>query len=105
MTDLQDSLEGLGKPSTSDGKQAQNAVQNLSDDLSTTVASIQELLTPPPSTPSEDRVHVADIGSDIQKAVSQTKATANTLKGLKPKGALQKAFQTAPACTELRNSA
>ena len=46
----------------------------------------------------------ADIGSQIQKAVSQTKSTANTLKGLKPNGALQKAFQSAPACTTLKKS-
>ena len=103
VTELQDSLENLGKPPTSDGKQAQTAVQNLSDQLSKDVAAIQELLTPPPSTPSEIASTFADIGSQIQKAVSQTKSTAETLKGLKPNGALQKAFQSAPACTELKN--
>ena len=104
MTDLQDSLENLGRPSTSDGKQAKKAVQNLSDDLSKNVAAIQEVLTPPPSTPSEIASAFADIGSQIQKAVSQTKSTANTLKGLKPNGALQKAFQSTPACTDLKKS-
>ena len=51
---------------------------------------------------SIDASAFATIGSEIQKSVSQTKSTANTLKGLKPDGALRKAFQTAPACTQLK---
>ncbi len=104
VTEFQDSLENLGRPSSSDGKQARKAVQNLSDELSKNVAAIQDVLTPPPSTPSEIASAFADIGSQIQKAVSQTKSTASTLKGLKPNGALQKAFQSAPACTDLKKS-
>ena len=104
VTELEDSLKNLGRPSTSDGRQAQKAVQSLSDQLSKDAAAIQDLLTPPPSTPSEIASTFADIGSQIQKAVSQTKSTASTLKGLKPNGALQKAFQSAPACTELKKS-
>ena len=104
VTELEDSLKNLGRPSSSDGKQAQKAVQNLSDELSKNVAAIQDVLTPPPSTPSEIASTFADIGSQIQKAVSQTKSTANTLKGLKPNGALQKAFQSSPACTALKKS-
>ena len=79
-------------------------MQSLSDQLSKDVATIQDLLTPPPSTPSEIASTFADIGSQIQKAVSQTKSTANTLKGLKPNGAVQKAFQSEPACTALKKS-
>jgi small-conductance mechanosensitive channel len=104
VTELEASLKDLGKPPTSDGTKAQTAVQDLSDELSNDVAAIQALLTPPPSTPSEIASAFADIGSQIQKAVSQTKSTANTLKGLKPNGALQKAFQSAPACTSLKKS-
>ena len=74
--------------------------------------NIWELPTPssPNRHPSGDPTHraiastFADIGSQIQKAVSQTKSTADTLKGRKPNGALQKAFQSAPACTELKKS-
>jgi gas vesicle protein len=104
VTDLETSLTDLGKPSTSDGKKAQTAVQDLGEQLSTDAAAIQESLTPPPSTPAEIASTFADIGSQIQKAVSQTKSTAETLKGLKPNGALQKAFQSAPACTELKQA-
>ena len=44
----------------------------------------EPMRSPPPSTPSEIASTFAAIGSEIQKAVSQTKSTANTLKGLKP---------------------
>jgi hypothetical protein len=105
VTELETSLTDLGKPSTSDGKKAQTAIQDLSDDLSTAVAAIEATLTPPPSTPAEIASTFAAIGSEIQKAVTETKATAETLKGLKPNGTLQKAFQSAPACTELQQAA
>ncbi len=101
-TELHDTLESLGRPPTSDGKKAQTAVQDLSDELSKNVAAVEEVLTPPPTSPSDIASAFATIGSEIQKAVSQTKSTANTLKGLKPDGALRKAFQTAPACTQLK---
>lgn len=104
VTELETSLTDLGKPSTSDGKKARTAVQDLSEQLSKDAAAIQESLTPPPSTPSEIASTFADIGSQIQKAVNQTKSTAETLEGLKPNGALQKAFQSAPACTALKQA-
>jgi hypothetical protein len=104
VAELGTSLTDLGKPSTGDGKQAQTAAKDLSEQLNKNVAAIQESLTPPPSTPSEIASTFADIGSQIQKAVSQTKSTAETLKGLKPNGALQKAFQSSPACTELKQA-
>ena len=101
-TELHDTLAGLGRPRTSDGKKAQTAAQDLGDELNKNVAAIEEVLTPPPSSPSDIASAFATIGSEIQKSVSQTKSTANTLKGLKPDGALRKAFQTAPACTQLK---
>ena len=101
-TELHDTLESLGRPPTSDGKKVQTAVQDLSDELTKNVAAVEEVLTPPPSSPSDIASAFATIGSEIQKSVSQTKSTANTLKGLKQNGALQKAFQTAPACTQLK---
>src|SRR4051794_28309899 len=104
VTQLGTSLTDLGKPSTSDGKQAQTAVKDLSEQLNKDVAAIQESLTPPPSTPAEIASTFADIGSQIQKAVSETKSTAETLKGLKPNGALQKAFQNDSTCTELKQA-
>jgi hypothetical protein len=104
VTELEDSLQELGKPSTDDGKKAKNAVANLEKELKSDVDAIEQLLTPPPSEPSEIASTFAEIGSTIQKAVSQTKSTANTLKGLKPNGTLQKAFQSSPDCKQLKSS-
>ncbi|HXY93193.1 MAG TPA: hypothetical protein VEP49_12000 [Acidimicrobiia bacterium] len=101
---LESSLQKLGKPSTSDGKQAQSAVQALEKELKTDVSDVEALLSPPPSSPQEIASTFSEIGSDVQKAVGQVKSTATTLKGLKPNGTLQQAFQNAPACKQLKSS-
>jgi hypothetical protein len=49
---LADSIEQLGKPSTSDGTKARNAVEKLSDELSADVESIKGELTNLPSDPA-----------------------------------------------------
>lgn len=102
--ELQKSLEDLGKPSTSDGKKAKSAVDDLSKQLSGTVSDIEDLLSPPPSSPQEIASTFSQIGSEVQKAVGQVKSTANTLKGLKPNGALKKAFQSSSDCKQLKQS-
>ena len=61
-------------------------------------------MNPPPSTPQEIASTFSQIGSEVQKAVSQVQSTANTLKGLKPNGTLQKAFQNSATCQKLKNS-
>jgi gas vesicle protein len=104
VTELGDSLEELGRPSTGDGKKAQSAVADLEKQLNDAVSNIEGLLSPAPSTPQEIASTFSEIGSEIQKAVSQTKSTANTLKGLKPNGALQKAFESSPDCKSLKSS-
>jgi hypothetical protein len=103
-SDLQDSLKKLGKPSSSDGKKAQSAVQKLGNQLSDSVDAIQQLLTPPPTSASQIASTFGQIGSEVQKATAAAKSTANTLKGLKPNGTLQKAFKNAPACKDLKKS-
>ena len=52
-TELHDTLKSLGRPRTSDGKKAQTVAQDLSDELRKNVAAIEEVLTPPPSSPSD----------------------------------------------------
>jgi phage-related protein len=103
-TDLQSSLNDLGKPSSSDATQAKKAVQKLGTQLSNSVDAIRGLLTPAPQTAAEIASTFAEIGSEVTKAVDVAKSTANTLKGLKPNGALRKAFQRAPSCKQLKRS-
>jgi phage-related protein len=102
--ELEKSLKDLGKPSTSDGKKAKSAVNDLSKQLSSTVSDIEDLLSPAPSSPQEIASTFSEIGSEVQKAVGEVKSTANTLKGLKPDGTLQKAFQNSSECKKLKQS-
>jgi hypothetical protein len=102
--DLKSSLADLGKPSTSDGGKAKSSVQKLGQQLSNSADAIRELLDPPPQTASEVASTFASIGSEVTKAVDAAKSTANTLKGLKPNGQLQKAFKNASSCKQLKKS-
>jgi hypothetical protein len=101
-TQLTDSIQQLGKPSTSDGTKARNAVKKLSDQLSGDVESIKNELANPPSDPAGIASSFAQIGSDARKAISQVQSTATTLKGLSPKGELKKAFQSSSECQSLK---
>ena len=101
---LEASLEELGRPPSSDGKKARAAVQDLADELNNAVTSVESLLSPPPETPQAIASTFSQIGSEVQKAAAEVQASAETLKGLKPNGALQKAFQSAPACKQLETS-
>ena len=100
---LESSLNDLGKPPTSDGTKAQNAVQSLSKELKNDVSDVEDLLSPPPSTPQEIASTFSQIGSEVQHAVDQVQSTATTLKGLKPNGALKKAFQNSSSCQKLKS--
>jgi ABC-type transporter Mla subunit MlaD len=102
---LEKSLDDLGKPPTPDADEAQQAVQNLSKQLNDDVSAVEDLLSPPPSSPQEIASTFSQIGSEVQKAVSQVQSTATTLKGLKSSGSLQKAFQSASSCKQLKSSA
>ena len=102
--DLQSSLDDLGKPPSSGAKQAQSAVQNLSKELNNDVDDVKSLLSPPPSTPQEIASTFSQIGSIIQKGVSQTQSTANTLQGIKSDPQLKSAFQSASNCKQLKKS-
>ena len=102
--EFESAIKDLGKPSSSDGKKAQSAVQNLSKELSDSVSTIEGLLSPPPSSPQEIAATFSEIGSEVQKAVGEIKSTANDLKGLKPNGTLKKAFQSSSDCKDLKKS-
>ena len=102
--DLEQSLESLAPPSSKDGKKAKAAIEDLGQSLSKTADSIEQELADPPTTPQEIAALFAEIGSDLQKAVSDVKSTASELKGLAPDGQLQKAFESSSACNQLKRS-
>jgi conjugal transfer/entry exclusion protein len=102
-TQLTTSIEELGRPSTSDAKKAQDAVEKLSNDLSTDLDSIKNELSNPPSDPAGIASLFAQIGIEVENAIDQVKSTATTLKGLSSKGRLKKAFQSSSECKSLKS--
>lgn len=100
---LADSIEQLGKASTSDGRKARNAVEKLSNELSTDVESIKSELTNLPTDPAGIAASFAQIGSDISNAIDEVQSTATTLRGLSRKGKLKKAFQSSSECQSLKS--
>jgi hypothetical protein len=98
------SIDDLGSPSGGEGKKAKSDVQDLQKQLSSDVSAIEDLLSPPPSSAQEIAATFSQIGSQVQKAASQVKSTANDLKGLKPDGTLKKAFQSSSQCKQLKKS-
>lgn len=100
---LKSSIDALGTPTGSDGKKAKKQIDSLTSQLDSLSSSIESLLSNPGSNPIAVAGTLAQVGTDVGKAVSDVQDTATALKGLKPNGALKKAFQTEPSCTQLKN--
>lgn len=103
-TQLGDSLEQLGKPSTSNGTKARSAIQNLSNQLQTQANNIKQELADPPSDPVGIASTFAQIGTDAQTSINYIKSTATTLKQINSNGELKKAFQNASSCQSLKKT-
>jgi hypothetical protein len=101
---LADSIEQLGKPSTSDSRKARDAVEELSNELSTDVESIKGELANLPTDPAGIAASFALIGSDISNAIDEVQSTATTLRGLARNGKLKKAFQSSSECRSLKSA-
>ncbi len=101
---LKTSIADLGTPSTGDGQKAKKQIDQLTDELDSLSTSIQTLLSNPGSNPVQVAGTLAQVGSDVGKAVSEVQDTATALKGLKPNGALRNAFKTEPSCKQLKRS-
>jgi hypothetical protein len=102
-TQLTTSIEELGRPSTSDAKKAQDAVEKLSNDLREDVDNVKSELSDPPSDPVGIASLFARIGIEVGNAIDQVQSTATTLKGLSSKGRLKKAFQSSSECKSLKS--
>ena len=103
-TQLGDSFQALGKPSTSNGARAQRALQNLANQLQTTVNNIKQELANPPSDPVDIASTFSQVGSDVRTSIDAIKSAATTLKQVSSNGQLKKAFQNASSCQSLKKS-
>jgi hypothetical protein len=90
-------LKNLGKPNTQAGQQAQADVQQLSDQLSSGSKTISDAMSKAKGATGFLTV-VSTVSSTLASMVTEIQTTVTNLKKLDPKGELQKAFKSAPAC-------
>jgi hypothetical protein len=67
-TELESSLQDLGKPSTSDGAKAKSALQKFSSQLESTSTSIKQELANPPTDAAGAAATFAQVGADLTTA-------------------------------------
>jgi hypothetical protein len=100
---LESDLKDLGKPDTEAGQEAQDAVAQLSSDLTTSTDSIKSAVDGVSSLSGVVGA-VATVGTALSAMQSQVTATYTALKGLDAKGELQDAFEQASACQQLSST-
>ncbi len=92
-------LKGLGKPNTSAGQQAKNAVAQLRSELQPEVEAIKSA-----STSKSGLSQVSAITGTLATMGGQISSTVSKLKSIDAKGELTKAFKNAPACKQLEKT-
>jgi len=94
-------LKSLGKPPTETGAQAQQTVQQLSNQIDQGVTTIENAAKSVSSVSNAVNA-AAIIGSTLTVLKTDIKAAYNSLVQLKPRGELQQAFQHADNCSAFR---
>ena len=100
---LTDDLKKLGKPNTTAGAQAQQTVDQLSNQVSDGVDTIQTTVKNVTSVSSALDA-VSKVSSTLGTLQDDITAAYKTLSNLEPGGELQQAFQSAPDCAPFRKS-
>jgi phage-related protein len=97
---LVDDLKGLGKPNTTGGQQAKDAVDQLSSEVKTDVGKMQSAVDNA-SGLSGAVAAASTVSATLSTMATQINSTASKLDQADAKGELQKAFKDAPACSSL----
>ncbi len=92
-------LQSLGPPGTASGGEAKTAVSTLESQLRDGAAKIKETASQISGAKGSVEA-VSVISSTLVSMRDQAKAAGEKLRGL-PKGELEQAFQTSPACKDL----
>src|SRR5262245_5620223 len=101
---LADDLQGLGKPDTQAGGQAQAAVNDLQDNLTSNVDTIQTAVDGA-TTVSGVLSAVSVASGTLVTMGNQVQSTVNELRQIDgAQGELQNAFEQSDSCKELRSS-
>lgn len=98
-TDLKNTITGIGEPPVADKKTAQDALNSLRAQLTSSFDTIQSQVDGV-STLSEATAIVPTVKTELQKMQTELKSAGSTLKGL-PSGTLQEGFAAAPNCQSL----
>jgi hypothetical protein len=95
-----DELEGLGRPDTEAGEQAQETVSQLRDDLGEQVQTIEDALDGG-SGASGVLTAVSTVSGALAEMGRQLTAAFGDLQQLDAEGELEAAFREAPSCDDL----
>jgi phage-related protein len=101
---LVDDLKGLGKPNTTGGQQAKDAVDQLSSEVKTDVGKMQSAVDNASGGLSGAVAAATSVTATLSTMGTQINSTASKLQQADAKGELQKAFKDAPACSSLSSS-
>ncbi|HTZ04481.1 MAG TPA: hypothetical protein VMB53_01870 [Gaiellaceae bacterium] len=96
-TTLAKDLKKLGKPDTQAGQQAKDDVQQLSDELSSGSKTISDAMSNAKGA-TGFLTAVSTITSTLASMVTEVQTTVTNVQKLDPKGELEQAFKSAPAC-------
>jgi hypothetical protein len=98
--DLTSSLGDLGKPDSEAGQQAQDAVEQLSSEITTDIQTIQDAVDN--ASGVSGYLNAAQVTKDtISKAGSQVSTTIVTLQGVGAQDEFKNAFQDSSSCQKL----
>ncbi len=96
-------LKKLGKPNTTAGAQAQETVDQLSTEIQSGMATIQDAVKNL-SSATGALTGVTTVSTTLTTLQSDITSAYRTLSKLDPGGELQQAFQQAPACASFRSA-
>jgi predicted small secreted protein len=103
--ELASDLDDLGTPKTKNVKQATDALDKLESQLQDDMENIQDALSDPGTEPVDIAATFATIGTELQKAVDHVRAAGDSLRKLGANNKeIQKAFESASACTSLKEA-
>src|SRR5262249_18367228 len=95
-------VRGLGKPPTDSGEQAQQEVNDLSDQIDASTQKIEDTVKNV-SGVTEALSAASSVSATVATMTSQVQTTYENLRQLDPKGELQDAFNQADACKNLKS--
>jgi hypothetical protein len=96
-------LQDLGRPDTEAGQEAQDAVNQLADELQTGIGEMERAAAGA-SSGTDARQAAAAIGATATTMSDELSSTLTSLEQLEPEGELKSALEQSEACNDLSSS-